>query len=267
VVLGEYGCIADDRRVAWLQAVPDALAACPQLKAAIYYSSNGQWDTRLQGDDAAISAFGVDSQHGYVNPRARIAYVAGASAYGKAGIQVPTGVSAGTLLLLWTVGVAPGELTGWTRVTGVSAGSCPTGLFYKVAAAGDAGSTVTVAQDDPSDVTLLLAGYSGASVHAWGYQTGSYTTPTVKTTVASCGAVSAVCDQEGRGRPADYPVPSTLTRRVLAGGSTVGGTEGVIADNGPTGEPIGPCGGQTFGTGATDTVCAWTVALAPTNKP
>jgi hypothetical protein len=267
LVLGEYGCIADDRRVAWLQALPAALAAYPQIKAATYYSSNGQWDTRLQGDDASISAFGVDSQYGYLNPRAQISYVAGASAYGKAGIELPAEVVAGTLLLLWTVGVAPGELPGWIRVTSVTAGNCPTALFYRVAAAGDAGTTVPVVQDDPSDVTLLLAGYGGATVHAWAYQTASYTTPTVKTTIASCGVVSAICDQDGRGRPADYPVPSTLTQRVLAGGTTVAGTEGVVADNGPTGEPIGSCGGATFGTGASESVSAWTVALAPTRKP
>ncbi len=66
-MLGEYGCIDDSRRPAWLEAVPAALEQLPKLSAVEYFdSSNG--GAYALSDAASLQAFATAGQDPYVNP-------------------------------------------------------------------------------------------------------------------------------------------------------------------------------------------------------
>jgi hypothetical protein len=65
--LGEYGCIADSRRPAWLKAVPSQARSFPALIAIDYFNS-GSWGA-FGTDSASISAFGVEGQDAWFHTR------------------------------------------------------------------------------------------------------------------------------------------------------------------------------------------------------
>lgn len=120
-------------------------------------------------------------------------------------VAVPASVQAGDVMILIaeqrnTVNTP----TGWTLIrsqAGSGGFSTVTAAFYKVAVAGDAGSTVTVTFGGAESVALVLAAYSGVSNSSpvnmsSSSNAGSVTsasTPTVTTTAANCWIVSAGC--------------------------------------------------------------------------
>lgn len=62
--LGEYGCVADPRRTAWLRAIPDELKAYPGIVSIGYFSS-GSWGS-IHQDGAATAAFAEAGRNGYL---------------------------------------------------------------------------------------------------------------------------------------------------------------------------------------------------------
>ncbi len=65
--LGEYGCVADSRRPAWLRSIPTELRSFPGIVSLGYYSS-GSWGA-LHDDSAAVSAFAEAGRHWYLKTR------------------------------------------------------------------------------------------------------------------------------------------------------------------------------------------------------
>jgi hypothetical protein len=64
--LGEYGCIADSRRPAWLQAIPSQARSYPGLVSLGYFNS-GSWGAL--GDSASIAAFGTAGKDAWLHTR------------------------------------------------------------------------------------------------------------------------------------------------------------------------------------------------------
>ena len=64
--LGEYGCIADSRRPAWLQAIPSQARSYPGLVSIGYFNS-GSWGAL--GDSASVTAYGTAGKDAYLHPR------------------------------------------------------------------------------------------------------------------------------------------------------------------------------------------------------
>ena len=64
--LGEYGCVADSRRPAWLQAIPSQARTFPALVSLGYFNS-GSW--AALGDTASITAFGTAGKDGWLHTR------------------------------------------------------------------------------------------------------------------------------------------------------------------------------------------------------
>jgi hypothetical protein len=64
--LAEYGCIADSRRPAWLQAIPSQARSYPALVSIGYFNS-GSWGAL--GDSASVTAFGTAGKDAYLKTR------------------------------------------------------------------------------------------------------------------------------------------------------------------------------------------------------
>jgi hypothetical protein len=64
--LGEYGCVADSRRPAWLKAIPSQARNFPALVSLGYFNS-GSWGAL--GDTSSVAAFGTAGQDGWLHTR------------------------------------------------------------------------------------------------------------------------------------------------------------------------------------------------------
>jgi hypothetical protein len=64
--LGEYGCIADSRRPAWLKAIPSQARSYPGLVSVGYFNS-GSWGAL--GDTTSIAAFGTAGKDAWLHTR------------------------------------------------------------------------------------------------------------------------------------------------------------------------------------------------------
>jgi PKD repeat protein len=195
-----------------------------------------------------------------------------ARAVSSVGLPVPNAVRPGDALVLVLStnssvgGTAP---AGWTRAATVSSGSAPTTqVFERVAAAGDAGSEVTVALTGQAKVTLQLLAYGGtdtadplAAVTTAALGSGtSHTTPTA-TAAAGSWVVSVWSDKQAAAR--QWAPPTGATERTNVAGVGSGDVATLVADSG------GPVAGGTVG-GLTATVptasnraTALTVVLRP----
>jgi hypothetical protein len=65
--LGEYGCVADPRRPAWLKAVPSQIRSFPALVTIGYFNS-GSWGS-LGSDTTSIAAFGTAGKDAWFHTR------------------------------------------------------------------------------------------------------------------------------------------------------------------------------------------------------
>ena len=65
--LGEYGCVADPRRPAWLKAIPSQARTFPALVTIGYFNS-GSWGS-LGSDNTSIAAFGTAGKDAWFHTR------------------------------------------------------------------------------------------------------------------------------------------------------------------------------------------------------
>jgi hypothetical protein len=65
--LGEYGCVADPRRPAWLKAIPSQVRTYPALVSIGYFNS-GSWGS-LGSDTTSIAAFGTAGKDAWFHTR------------------------------------------------------------------------------------------------------------------------------------------------------------------------------------------------------
>lgn len=65
--LGEYGCVADSRRPAWLKAIPSQARSFPALVSLGYFNS-GSWGS-LGTDTTSIAAFGTAGKDAWFHTR------------------------------------------------------------------------------------------------------------------------------------------------------------------------------------------------------
>ncbi len=185
-------------------------------------------------------------------------------------LDVPAEVQAGDgmVLVLSTnstvTGAAP---AGWTEVDSRLSGSGPTTqVFERVAAAGDAGDTVTVALSGQAKVTVQLLAYSGtaadgpvASVTSAARGTGtSHATPAA-TAAAGEWVVSVWSDKASAAR--SWTAPGGVTVRTNLAGVGSGDVASLVADTGPVAG--GSVGGLTATVSASSTrATAVTIVLA-----
>ncbi|WP_236830752.1 PKD domain-containing protein [Blastococcus sp. KM273128] len=172
----------------------------------------------------------------------------------SATLEVPASVRAGDGLLLvlstnsTVTGAAP---AGWTEVGRVSANDLnpTTQVFSRVAAAGDAGTTVTVALSGQAKVTAQLMAYSGTAatpVASFTAATGgagtAHTTP-VATAAEGNWVLSVWSDKQGDERQWTPPTAGVTERSNIAGIGS-GDIATLVADSGG---PVaaGPVGGLT----------------------
>ncbi|MGY2002145.1 PKD domain-containing protein [Blastococcus sp. SYSU DS1024] len=173
----------------------------------------------------------------------------------SAALEVPASVQAGDGLLLvlstnsTVTGAAP---AGWVEVGRVTAADLnpTTQVFSRVAAAGDAGTTVAVALSGQAKVTLQLMAYSGTStagpVGSFTAATaGAGTAHTTPTATAAEGnwVLSVWSDKQGDERQWTPPTAGVTERSNIAGVGS-GDIATLLADSGG---PVaaGPVGGLT----------------------
>ncbi len=191
-------------------------------------------------------------------------------------VVVPAGVQPGDTLLLFlsqNTHADTGEptgVTGWTRLERLDGGYATTTAWWKVAAAGDAGTTLRVTLGKQSKGNLALAAYRGtdpaAPVAAFASaadpaSSATRVTPTAPV-VAERGWVVSYW-LHGDATSTALTPPSGV--QVRSNGSQTGGgrVTGLLADSGAS-VPTGAYGGLgATAAAASTTTTTWTVVLRP----
>jgi PKD repeat protein len=196
----------------------------------------------------------------------------GAAAKGatSAKVTVPASVQAGDGMVLVS-SISSNSVTvtapaGWTLEGIQTSSNLVTRIYSRVAAAGDAGSTVTVTQSAAAKVTLQLSAYSGTSaadpvsVANGAVQTGgtSHVTPTASA-AAGNWLLSVWSDKSASART--WTAPGSVTVRNTLAGTGSGDVAGLLADGGAA-VGGGQVGGLTGTVSAASTQAAmFTVVL------
>lgn len=241
------------------------------------YASDGTFSAKLTVTDSsglqgsvvtALTVAGSEPQP------SDIAYVDSASSSRTSSshsIAVPATVQAGDVLLLFlglSSTTATSDPVGWQPLATVDGGSLRTRGWFKVAAASDAGATVTVSLDASVKGNLLVSAYRGVSptppvvaAEASVGNTGTRTTPMAPVALAGSWAVSYWAHRDSA---STVLVPAATVQARTSGTQTGGGrVTTLLADS--AGEI--PAGG--YGTIAATAEspsshgAAWTVILAP----
>lgn len=192
-------------------------------------------------------------------------------------IDIPSTVQAGDVLLM-VVGVNDTKAnytlstpTGWAVLRDVTAGSQYTVLLYKVAGAGDAGSSVqfqvtAVSGGTGAKVQGVLVAYSGASLdqhQALGASGSSESHATPVVTPSSYPAVGVIAIGKKSSSLTSITVPSGYTERRSAL-STGGGAMGVVvADRAVS---SGSVGGESFTAPGAASAAATTFTITLTEQ-
>jgi PKD repeat protein len=188
-------------------------------------------------------------------------------------VTVPSGVSAGDLLLLFFADNDPVPTVtgpaGWTQVQTVSSTNQNGRVWRKTATAADAGSQVRVNTSaiTKADTTLLAyAGISGTTpvaASAAGSETvtrAAHTTPTVASSVSGARLVS-YWGEKSSATTAMVP-PAGLTVRASSSGSGSGRVTSLTGDSGPLAP--GTLGGLTATADSTSAkALMFSVVVAP----
>ncbi|MGC1210894.1 MAG: PKD domain-containing protein [Micromonospora sp.] len=243
------------------------------------YASAGTYPVTLTVTDDG-GATGTTTTQVTVAPVAeRISFVGQATAnanWTTHAVAVPSTVQAGDTLLLFlsqnthATTSEPTGVTGWTRLDRLDGGNATTTAWWKVAAAGDAGSTVRVTLGSQSKGNLVVAGYRGVdtaepvSAFARATDTASSATritPYASVTAAQSWGVSYW--MHGDGLSAELAPPAGVDVRSNSSQSGGGRVTVLLADSGGT-VPTGSYGGLTAtGAAASTTTTTWTVILRP----
>lgn len=209
-----------------------------------------------------------------------IAFRAAASGSGgnRVDVTVPATVQSGDVLLLMAYVNVDCVITGPSGWTVVSAqeqaeeGGITAAVYRRVAQAGDASSTVSIANDGAAGVKAgaVLAAYSGADtvdpVHAVNSRldtggTNTIPTPQVTTTADGCWIVE-MCTTKSSNTTEFSGFPAGSTSRVTLIGTGGGHPDGAVADRGPVSP--GTYGGGNFVQDANQSsAITYTIALQP----
>ncbi|SDX86564.1 PKD domain-containing protein [Modestobacter sp. DSM 44400] len=208
-------------------------------------------------DDDSATGTTTDPVTVAAAPASAVAFRDSAAVTTKGGtsvaLTVPSSVQPGDGLVLvlstnsTVTGTAP---SGWSQVgTQVSSPSVTTQVFQRVAAAGDAGSAITVSLSASAKATLQLLAYSGTSpggpvtAVAGASDVGgtSHTTPQA-TTSSAAWVLSIWSDKQSVART--WTAPSGVTSRNSLAGIGSGDVATLVADSGAP-VPAGAVGGHT----------------------
>jgi PKD repeat protein len=239
------------------------------------YATAGTYQVTLKVTDAG-GLSDTTTQSVTVGSTAGIGYIGSDATQGNLtnlSVTVPSGVSAGNGLVLVTT-VASSTVTatapaGWTQVGQTTSGGTTSTVWQRVAAGGDAGTSVKVTYSALAKATVSLFAYSGTSATApvlalqGAGETVSrtaHTTPTVPITDNRTWALSYWADNTSA--TTSWNLPGGVTSR-----STVCGTGGghictAAADSN------GPVSGNQYGglsataDSASSKAVMWTILLA-----
>lgn len=193
---------------------------------------------------------------------------------------VPSSVQPGDALLMFfadnnnaTIGVPTG-VTGWVQLDSITGGFGTTRVYRKIAAAGDAGTTVRIPLSKQAKGSLIVAAYRGTNQgnpiaafarSADATSTATRTTPFANVAAAQSWGVSYW--MHGDNASTSLTGPAAATPR---GGGTQTGSGRVttlLADSNAS-LPAGPYGGlAATGAAASTTSSTWTIILGPDTGP
>lgn len=186
-------------------------------------------------------------------------------------VVVPTSVQAGDALLLF-LGIASratiADPAGWQALGTQDGGDLRTRVWFKVAAASDAGATVTVPLGASVKGNLMVSAHRGAraslpvfAAAAGAGNTGTRTTPTAPVSVAGSWAISYWAHRDSA---STVLVPVATVQGRTSGTQTGGGrVTTLLADSAGT-VAVGSYGAVTATAESPSTHgAAWTVILAP----
>ncbi|TWD73440.1 glycosyl hydrolase family 26 [Kribbella amoyensis] len=192
-------------------------------------------------------------------------------------VQIPGTVRAGdTLLLFFSSNQNPASTTGpagWTQLRTADPTGMRSRVWTRTATATDAGTNVTVTNSVINKADLMVTAYRGISatqpvdVHAMTIQTvttASHPAPSVTPTQGGDWVVVYWADKSSTNT--GYTIPTTLTQRRTASGSSGGHITATLAD---TDAAVGIAPTGTFtATGATTsgTTIMYTIALRPAEQ-
>ncbi|NES28197.1 PKD domain-containing protein [Micromonospora terminaliae] len=189
-------------------------------------------------------------------------------------VTVPPTVQPGdTLLLLLSQNTHTGTgeptgVTGWTRLDRLGGGFATTTAWWKVAAAGDAGTAVRVALDSQAKGNLVVAAYRGVAASAPVFarttdpaSSATRITPYAPVTADQSWAVSYWL--HGDGVSTSLTPPAGVEVRSNSSQSGGGRVTTLLADSGSS-VPVGNYGGlAAVGAAASTTTTTWTFVLRP----
>jgi Phosphoesterase family len=225
-----------------------------------------------------LGHFGLDLPAGSPGPGSSISFVGSAATAGNStteSVRVPAAAAAGDGLLLVATGANPAPQNappGWTLVQQAGSTMMSSSVWQRVAAAGDAGSTVTVSfGGNRTKGSLQLAVYSGTSPA--GPVLGAAVPGTGVTVATSFVAPATVAPAPNAwlvgywaarsSLATAWTVPAGQRAKGSATGSGGGHVTSVLADSDGL-SPAGPAGPFTARTNQpASAYIAWTIVLAP----
>lgn len=192
-------------------------------------------------------------------------------------VKVPSTVQPGDALLLFAAqGKAQaitGQGAGWTQVGRVVDGDAATTVWRRVAAAGDAGSTIKLTTPAISKIALTVAAYRGTSASdpvlaisgaAEPGTSTSHLTPTVANDTSGAWRVSYWTDKNASTTTWTPPAGETVRGTVYGTGS--GRVDALLTDANAAltaGSPPTTGGLTATANGSADKATSWTILLRP----
>jgi hypothetical protein len=191
-------------------------------------------------------------------------------------VTVPSAVQPGDVMVLFLASNSASATystpAGWTSLGGSASDTATvqTRAYTRIAAAGDAGSTLTVTGSAQTKVSVDLVAYADAAgvadyVHVLDTtSSASRTTPTA--TVAAAGSAALGFWGDKSSTNTSWVLPSNVTQRSATTGSGSGRVISAVADT--LDVPAGTTGGWTASTqSATTRGMLWSVVIAPLEDP